>query len=159
MLVLITLIGCGQSDDEPVAAFNSEAQTESAESKSSDNIEKQNERDFEILKEQYPEYFELSSFKGIEVFVWETAEGVYRCGLMSGTNRMKTGSEIQALEQKSLSIPEAKMVLKENGVENDCIIVIPITQPYEISSDTNISEPYIIDDEIAEQILELFVCK
>lgn len=111
------------------------------------------------MKEQYPEYFELSSFKGIEVFVWETAEGVYRCGLMSGSNRMKTGSEIQALEQKSLSIPEAKMVLKENGVENDCIIVIPITQPYEISSDTNISEPYIIDDEIAEQILELFVCK
>ncbi len=116
----------------------------------------QNERSIELLKEQYPEYFELSSFKGIEVFVWETADDVYRCGIMSGTNRMKTGAEIQALEQKSLSITEAKMILEEYGVEKDSIIVIPITQPYPDSDDTDISKPYTIDEEQTERINKLF---
>ncbi len=128
----------------------------SAEIKTSDNAEIQRDRGIEILLEQYPEYFELSSFKGIEVYVWETADGIYRCGIMSGTNRMKTGSEIQALEQRSLSITEAKMVLEKIGVENDSIHVIPITQPYPDSDDSNISKPYIIDEENAEQIYALF---
>ena len=108
------------------------------------------------MKEQYPEYFELSPFKGIEVYAWETADGAYRCGMMSGTNRMKTDSEIQALEQKSLSIAEAKTVLEEIGVENDRIIVIPITQPYvNTGDDADISATLIIDEERAEQIFSL----
>ena len=156
LIVLITLVGCGQSNNEPIGAFDSEKQSESAEIKTTDHIQMQNERGVEVLQEQYPEYFELSSFKGVEVYVWETADGDYRCGMMSGTNRMKTGAEIQALEQKSLSITEAKMVLEENGVKDEYIVVIPITQPYPNSDDINISTPYIIDEEHAEQIYKLF---
>ena len=149
----LTLIGCNRQEQQRTTEHNTQTnyQTDSA-----DNTEMQNERDIEFLKEQYPEYFELSSFKGIEVFVWETADGNYRCGIMSGTNRMKTGAEIQALEQKSLSITETKMVLEEIGVEDEYIIVIPITQPYPNSDDTNISTPYINDEEHAEQIYKLF---
>ncbi len=157
LIVLITLlIGCGRSNEESIGASDPEEQAETAEIKSSDNTDMQNERSIELLKEQYPEYFELSSFKGIEVFVWETADDVYRCGIMSGTNRMKTGAEIQALEQKSLSITEAKMILEEYGVEKDSIIVIPITQPYPDSDDTDISKPYTIDEEQTERINKLF---
>ena len=132
-IVFISLIGCGQSN---------------------------NERNIELLKEQCPEYFELSSFKGIEVYVWETEDGAYRCGMMSGTNRMKTDSEIQALEQKSLSITEAKMVLEETGIENESIFVIPITQPYvNTGDDENISATLVIDEERAEQIFKLLMHK
>lgn len=46
--------------------------------------------EIEILREKYPEYFKLSAFKGIEIYVWEMAEGSYQCGMMSGTNRNKT---------------------------------------------------------------------
>lgn len=156
LTVLLSLVGCGQAKKEPVDAFDPEKQSESAEIQTSDHRQMQNERSIEVLKEQYPEYFELTSFKGIEVYVWETADEGYRCGMMSGTNRMKTGSEIQALAQKSLSVPEAKKVLEECGIEDDCITIIPITQPYPDSDDTNISKPYIIDEERAEQIYNLF---
>ena len=158
LILFISLIGCGQSNEESIGAFNSEEQSESVEIETSDNTEKQNERNIELLKEQCPEYFELSSFKGIEVYVWETEDGAYRCGMMSGTNRMKTDSEIQALEQKSLSITEAKMVLEGNGIEDESIIVIPITQPYvNTGDDEGISATLVIDEERAEQIFKLLM--
>ncbi len=158
LILLIALTGCGCSN-EKTGGFRSGTRSRSEESKASKNIETQNDRDIETLKEQYPEYFELSSFKGIEVYVWETADGIYRCGLMSGTNRMKTGAEIRALEQRSLSVAEAKTVLKENGIGDDHIIVIPVPQPYPDPDDTDISKPYIIDEEHAEQIYGSFVSK
>ena len=48
----------------------------------------------EMLRNKYPEYFKLNDFKGIEIYVWEMAEGSYHCGMMSGTNRNKTDEEI-----------------------------------------------------------------
>lgn len=156
-LVQITLFGCGRSNEASTSPSNTEEPSASAEIITSDDPETPTDRGLEALKEQCPEYFELSAFKGIEVYVWETADGAYRCGMMSGTNRMKTAPEIRALEQRSLSVAEAKTVMEELGVENGSILVIPITQPYENgASDDNISEPYVIDEEHAEQIYELF---
>ncbi len=156
-IALFTLFGCGRANEGSTGVFPAEEQSGSAEAEASEIPETLTERGIEALKEQCPEYFELSAFKGIEVYVWETAEGAYRCGMMSGTNRMKTAPEIRALEQRSLSVAEAKTVMEELGVENGSILVIPITQPYENgASDDNISEPYVIDEEHAEQIYELF---
>ena len=149
----LILVACNRQEQQRTTEYSTQTNYRAD---SEDNTGMQNERDIEFLKEQYPEYFELSSFKGVEVFVWETADGDYRCGIMSGTNRMKTGAEIQALEQKSLSITETKMVLEEIGIEDEYIIVIPITQPYPNSDGTNISTPYIVDEEKAEQIYKLF---
>ena len=157
LIALVTLMGCGRSGEEATDKFNSELQSESTEIKTSEKPEMQNERDIESLKEQCPEYFELSSFKGIEVYVWKTEDGTYRCGMMSGTNRMKIAPEIQALEQNSLSIAEVKKVLEVIGVGNDEVFIIPVTQPYTSdASDTNISELYVIDEELAEEITKLF---
>lgn len=78
------------------------------------------------LRAQYPEYFELSSFKGIEIYVWETAAERYECGLMSGTNRNKTDSEIASL--KPLTIDDAKLILDSLGVPEADRIVIPVVQ-------------------------------
>ena len=103
----------------------------------------------ETLKEKYPEYFELSDFKGIEVYVWQMGENVYRCGLMSGTNRNKTDEEILSLAFKSLTVDEAKSILAELGVENDRVIAIPIVQPTS-------SYLYEIDDDYRERVRKLF---
>ena len=101
------------------------------------------------LKEKYPEYFEMSDFKGIEVYVWQMAENSYRCGMMSGTNRNKTEEEIMSLQSKSLSIDEAKAILNEIGVKKEDIIVMPISQPYS-------SYAYEINDEYIDRVHKLF---
>ena len=41
------------------------------------------------LRIKYPEYYNLDTFKGIEVYVWQNDDGEYRCGALSGTNRGK----------------------------------------------------------------------
>lgn len=107
LVVIILLVSCGISSKEnPITDI-----------------------ELEELKEKYPEYFEMSDFKGIEVYVWQMAENSYRCGMLPGTNRLKTNEEILALQHKSLSIEEAKAILDEIGVENEKIIVIPVSQP------------------------------
>ena len=50
------------------------------------------------MHEKYPEYFELGTFNGPGVYVWQMAEGDYRFGLMQGTNRKKTWEEKMALK-------------------------------------------------------------
>ncbi len=91
----------------------------------------------------------MSSFKGIEVYVWEMAEGSYYCGMMGGTNRNKTQEEIWDLAQKQLTIGEAKLILKELGVKKEDIIVIPVVQSFS-------SYHYEIDDAYREKVRKLF---
>ena len=116
---------------------------------SGNTVESQNKVNIEALKGKYPEYFNLSGFKGIEVYVWQMAENSYRCGLMEGTNRNKTDDEITALQFKSLSIEEAKVILDEIDAEKESIIVYPIVQPYS-------SYYYEIDDEYRQRVTGLF---
>ena len=103
----------------------------------------------ERLREKYPEYFELSAFKGIEIYVWEMAEGSYHCGMMSGTNRNKTDEEIWALAKRPLTVEEAKLILKELGIGQEYFIVIPVVQPFS-------SYRYVIDDAYREKVNKLF---
>ena len=111
--------------------------------------ESESKSDIEKLREKYPEYFKLSAFKGIEIYVWEMAEGSYQCGMMSGTNRNKTKEEIRALAEKPLTIEEAKLILKELGIGQGYFIVIPVVQPVS-------SYSYRIDDDYREKVRKLF---
>ena len=88
-------------------------------------------------------------FKGIEIYVWEMAEGSYQCGMMSGTNRNKTKEEIRALAERPLTIEEAKLILKELGIGQGYFIVIPVVQPVS-------SYRYRIDDAYREKVRKLF---
>ena len=105
--------------------------------------------EIERLRTKYPEYFKLNSSKGIEVYVWQMAENSYDCGLMSGTNRNKTEEEIWDLHKRTLSIEEAKLILKELGIGKDRISVIPVVQPYS-------SYRYEIDDAYREKVKKMF---
>ena len=93
----------------------------------------------EELRQKYPEYFDLSAFKGIEVYVWQMAENSYRCGALEGTNRAKFVKEIQDLQFNSASIEEMKAILSFYDIPEDYIIIEPCIQPYS-------SYSYQIDD-------------
>ena len=81
------------------------------------------------LRIKYPEYYNLDTFKGIEVYVWQNEDGEYRCGAMSGTNRGKTIEEYTALAENSASIEEMKSILASYKIEKDSIIIIQIDNP------------------------------
>ena len=91
------------------------------------------------LREKYPEYFEVGTFKGLEVYVWQMAENDYRFGLMQGTNRRKTLDEMMAL--KGASPEEMALILSVFNIEDRDIFVIPWQNP--ISS-------YMITDDMVK---------
>ena len=79
------------------------------------------------LRETYPEYFELSVFKGLEVYVWEMAKGQYRCGVLSGTNRLKTEEEI--LNLAPATIEEMRLILSTYDIPQENISVRGVRHP------------------------------
>lgn len=102
-----------------------------------------------MLKHKYPEYFKLDASKGVEIYVWQMAEGSYDCGLMNGTNRNKTKEEIWGLASKPLSVEETKLILNELGIRKENWSIIPVVQPYS-------SYAYEIDDAYREKVKKLF---
>lgn len=46
----------------------------------------------EELQHKFPEYYDLNTFKGLEVYVWQTAKDTYYCGVLPGTNSCLWGS-------------------------------------------------------------------
>ncbi len=92
------------------------------------------------LREKYPEYFDLSAFKGLEVYVWQMAPDSYSCGVMEGTNREKTLEELMNL--KGASVDEMKAILAGYELPKENIFVIPWQNP--VSS--YLSEYWIIGE-------------
>ena len=103
----------------------------------------------EELKHKYPEYFKLNSFKGVEIYVWEMSEGSYQCGMMNGTNRNKNEEEIWDLVGNPISVEDAKLILKEQGIDKKYWIIMPVIQPVS-------SYRYKIDDAYKEKVKKLF---
>lgn len=93
------------------------------------------------LRIKYPEYYNLDTFKGIEVYVWQNENGEYRCGAMSGTNRGKTIEELIALADNSSTIKEMKSILSSYKLEKASINIIhvedPLSSPAEWLIDVN----------------------
>lgn len=99
------------------------------------------------LREKYPEYFELGTFKGLEVYVWQMAENDYRFGLMQGTNREKTQEEKMAL--KGASAEEMALILSTFDIEDRDIFVIPWQNPI---SSYMVTEDMVKDPEYLSNI-------
>ncbi len=101
----------------------------------------------DALREKYPEYFGLSAFKGLELYVWQMGPGVLRCGLMEGTNRNKTSEEIWSLQ--GATAEEMKRILSTYDVPADNIFLYPFLHPAS-------SYIYNIDEEYRAWLRELF---
>lgn len=100
---------------------NTETQNNTTEQTSANEID--------LLREKYPEYFNLGTFKGIEVYVWQTSENSFRCGALMGTNRNKTNEEIWDLFTHSVSADEMKKILSTYSIAKNDINIIPCIQP------------------------------
>ena len=81
------------------------------------------------LKQKYPEYFDLDTFKGLEVYVWQESPDFYRCGVVDGTNRHKTTEEILSLMENGATIGEMKTILSLYEIEKTSVLIFPVTNP------------------------------
>lgn len=81
------------------------------------------------LREQFPQYYDLSTFKGLEVYVWSLAEGSYSCGVLPGTNRNKTQEEIRELGMHGVSVSDMKEILAAYGIPDDEVFLYAVSQP------------------------------
>ena len=79
------------------------------------------------LREKYPEYFDLPTGKGLEVYVWQMAANSYSFGVMEGTNREKTLNELWKL--RGASCEEMRSILSSYNINEDRIIIIPWQNP------------------------------
>lgn len=107
-------------------------------------VSQENPPEIEELRDKYPEYFELGTFKGLEVYVWQMAESDYRFGLMQGTNREKTLEEKMAL--KGATAEEMALILSAFDIEDKDIFVIPWPNPissYMVTEDMTRDPEYI----------------
>lgn len=100
------------------------------------------------LRERFPEYFGLSTFKGLEVYVWQLAPESYSFGVMEGTNRNKTNEELWGL--KSATLDEMRAILSTYDIPKENIFVIPFHQPYS-------SYAYVIDEAYTLRVRELLL--
>ena len=100
------------------------------------------------LRERYPEYFDLSTFKGLEVYVWQLAPDSYSFGVMDGTNRNKTYEELWSL--KGATLDEMGAILSNYDIPKENVSVMPIHQPYS-------SYYYEIDEGYTASVRELLL--
>ena len=78
------------------------------------------------LQKRFSEYYNLDTFKGIEVYVWQTNDGTYECGAMNGTNRNKTFEEILLLEKNGATFEEMRTILSSYNIDKEQIVIIPV---------------------------------
>lgn len=109
--------------------------------------------DLASLKAKFPEYFDLGTFKGLEVYIWQMAEGSYSCGVLPGVNRNYTKEEIWDLHQNPASLDEMRAIinyyLEEGLAVKEDITLVPVTMPHS-------SHHYVIDDAYKSMLNLLF---
>ena len=79
------------------------------------------------LREKYPEYFDLPTAEGLEVYVWQMAQYSYSFGVLSGTNRNKAPEELWNL--KRVSAKEMKAILSTYDIDEQNIYIHPWQNP------------------------------
>ena len=94
--------------------------------------------DLSALREKFPEYFNLPTDKGLEVYIWQMSKSNYQCGLMAGTNFNKTDEQKQSL--KPATIQEMRLILSTYSLPTNDIFLIAYNHPlssysYEINGE------------------------
>lgn len=90
------------------------------------------------LRKQYPEYFDLDTSEGLELYVWQMGGSSYSCGLLSGKESRKIAEAAQAAGEirtdlwhlRSVTINEMKLILSDYGIGKEKVKLIPYSMPY-----------------------------
>ena len=92
-----------------------------------------------VLRLKYPQYFDLPTDKGLEVYIWQLAAGSYSCALLPGRNLSYTMEEIMDLHKAPTTMAEMRTILSTYDIERSKIILMPVRMPFS-------SYYYVIDD-------------
>ncbi|MBQ3141766.1 MAG: hypothetical protein IJC25_07380 [Clostridia bacterium] len=68
-----------------------------------------------------------TSFKGLEIYCWSAEDGTARCGVLPGTNRVKTADDFAYLYQYPAT-PEQMAELVKNLDEETYLLVFPMSE-------------------------------
>lgn len=105
------------------------------------------------LRERFPMYFDLGTFKGLEIYVWQMSESSYSCGLLPGLNRNYTPEEIWNLHKAPASLEEMRAIIDSyiasGEISKTDVTLVPVTMPHS-------SYAYTIDDAYRRELNELF---
>jgi len=80
------------------------------------------------LREQYPEYFNLSTMKGLELYLWRADDNNVYCSLLSGTDRVKTNDEIRVMETRGVLPEEMRDILSTYGLGKGSVLMICLSK-------------------------------
>lgn len=105
--------------------------------------------DLEKLKEKFPMYFDLGTFKGLEVYIWQMSETSYYCGVLPGVNRNYTDEELWDLHKNAATIDEMRAIIDSYGLSRNDVTIIPIQMPFS-------SYAYTINDEYRQMVTDMF---
>ena len=90
------------------------------------------------LRKQYPEYFDLDTSEGLELYVWQLAGNSYSCGLLSGKESRQIAEAAAAEREmrtdlwglRSVTVNEMKLILFDYGIAKEQVKLIPYSMPY-----------------------------
>jgi len=103
-----------------------------------------------VLRAKYPQYFDLPTYQGLDVYIWQMAAGSYSCGLLRGKTTAHTKQEIQSLVRiPPLSMQEMRLVLSTYNLDRSQIRIHPITMLHS-------SYGYTIDEAYRTRVKKLF---
>lgn len=108
---------------------------------STENVSMQN------LINKYPQYFGLSTTKGLQVYVWQFAPNNFQCAVLPGRNLGYTTEEL--LDLKGVSLKEMRVILSTYKIDRESISIIPFANPLS-------SYMYTIDEEYKAELEEIF---
>lgn len=99
------------------------------------------------LKEKYPQYFDCTTDKGLEIYIWQMAANSYFCGLLPGKNSNYTDSTLMRLVPAT--IEEMRIIVASYHLPQEEVVILPFRYPYS-------SYYYEIDDAYCQNLEDLF---
>lgn len=102
------------------------------------NIPDTNADSTRYLRKQYPEYFDLDTSEGLELYVWQMGRSAYFCGLMSGKTSREIAEAAQAegeirtdlWNMQGVTVTEMKLILSDYKIGKEKVKLIPYSMLY-----------------------------
>ena len=81
------------------------------------------------LREQYPQYFDLDTTNGLDVYVWQLAENSYLFGLLPHTATQRDWISSELWNLQGTDVNEMRQILSTYNIDESDINIIPWQNP------------------------------
>ena len=99
--------------------------------------------DMTMLREKYPQYFDLDASNGLDVYVWQMAANSFSFGLLPHAESERDWLSTELLNLKGARTNEMRQILSTYDIDESRIKVIPWQNPFS----SYIGEAWIITDD------------